>query len=63
MAIVSLFRNTTQSAVTSRENVADRFQQKDNCSNLKESAKTWKDGGFQRMRKKWWHEKYKTNVF
>ena len=52
MAIVSLSRNATQSAVTSRENAADRFQQKDNCRNLKESAKTWKDGGFQRMRKK-----------
>ena len=39
MAIVSLSRNTTMSAVTSRENAANRFQQKDNCRNLKESAK------------------------
>lgn len=48
MAIVSLSRNTTQSAVTSRENAADGFQQNDNCRNLKESAK---------LLKRWWFPK------
>lgn len=53
MAIVSLSRNTTMSAVTSRENAANRFQQKDNWRNLKESAKNMKI---------WWFPKNKEKI-
>ena len=48
MAIVSLSRNATQSAVTSRENAADRFQQKDNCRKIKRKRKNMK---------RWWFPK------